>query len=196
MKIIAQSVFLYVPLIMAGIANMYFVRTPVLQFLNRPIDYRLILRDGRRLFGDNKTWKGFAGMILLTSLFTLILWLFFRCFPALNSFVLFPLQEYRNPAQVSFYGTLWGFGYVLFELPNSFLKRRFKISPGGGANGFKGAFFLFLDQFDSALGCGIAMLAFYRPSPMNFIIIVAAGAVVHYCVNIFLFIVKIKKRAG
>ena len=50
--------------IFAGVANMAFCKYPTYQRLNIPMDAGRILSDGKRLFGQNKTWKGFIGMIL------------------------------------------------------------------------------------------------------------------------------------
>ena len=52
--------------ILAGVLNMVFVKFRCCQKLNRPMDGGICLSDGKRLFGDNKTWKGFFGMILVT----------------------------------------------------------------------------------------------------------------------------------
>jgi CDP-diglyceride synthetase len=57
------------PVILAGIANMIFVKTKYLNSLKIPMDRGYVLRD-KRLFGDNKTWKGFIGMSVLTCIFT------------------------------------------------------------------------------------------------------------------------------
>ena len=47
------------PVILAGILNMLFVKTSLYLRLRRPMDGGRTLWDGRRLFGDNKTWAGF-----------------------------------------------------------------------------------------------------------------------------------------
>ena len=52
------------PVILAGILNMIFCKSSLLEAVYRPMDAGLMLKDGKRLFGDNKTWKGFFGMIV------------------------------------------------------------------------------------------------------------------------------------
>jgi len=42
---------------------MIFCKSSLLEAAYRPMDAGLILKDGKRLFGANKTWKGFFGMI-------------------------------------------------------------------------------------------------------------------------------------
>ena len=61
------------PIILAGVLNMIFCKSSLLQAAYRPMDGGLVLKDGKRLFGANKTWKGFIGMIVWGSL-AQILW--------------------------------------------------------------------------------------------------------------------------
>jgi hypothetical protein len=66
-----QYLYALIP-IFAGISNMIFVKS---KWLNPGIFLLIIKWYGRwrRLFGDNKTWKGFIGMIVLTAIWTGIL---------------------------------------------------------------------------------------------------------------------------
>ena len=52
---------------------MIFCKSSLLEVAYRPMDAGLILKDGKRLFGANKTWKGFLGMIVWGAL-AQILW--------------------------------------------------------------------------------------------------------------------------
>ena len=61
-----------IPVILAGIMNMLFVKTRLYSQINRPMDGGKTLRDGKRLFGDNKTWAGFFGMVLSSALAQLL----------------------------------------------------------------------------------------------------------------------------
>ena len=67
MSPLPQLLFLIAILVCAGSTNMAFVKAPLLRGLSRPMDGGILLRDGKRLFGDNKTWKGFFGMIAITA---------------------------------------------------------------------------------------------------------------------------------
>ena len=175
---------------------MYFIKSPFMNVLKKPIDFKMILKDNERMFGENKTWKGFFGMIVFTSVFVLIHWFLANNIDFIRNTSLITYQDYHNPVLVILFGVLLGLGYVLFELPNSFMKRRLKISSGNTVMGLKGFFFIFIDQFDSVLGSGIFMLFFYRPTLPVFIIIIAGGTMAHYLVNVFLFLIKIKHRPG
>jgi len=68
MSSLPQLAFLIAIIVCAGATNMVFVKTLFFKRLDRPMDGGLLLRDGKRLFGDNKTWKGFIGMIVITLL--------------------------------------------------------------------------------------------------------------------------------
>ena len=63
--------------ILAGILNMAWCKADILKALQKPIDAGKNFTDGRRIFGDNKTWKGLLGYILLNSLSMVIFgWIF------------------------------------------------------------------------------------------------------------------------
>ena len=113
-----QYLYALIPIIFAGISNMIFVKSKWLSSWYIPIDNKKILADGRRLFGDNKTWKGFIGMIILTAAWTGVL----RIYPDKN---MLPKQNWW----FYYFGAMLGLAYVLFELPNSFIKRRLNIPP-------------------------------------------------------------------
>ena len=59
------------PVILGGVFNMLFVKIKKLSFLRIPIDCKLSL-GGKRIFGDSKTLLGFVGMMLGTSIFSII----------------------------------------------------------------------------------------------------------------------------
>ncbi|EWY41750.1 CDP-diglyceride synthetase [Skermanella stibiiresistens SB22] len=88
------------------------------------------------------------------------------------------------------YGLLYGLGYSLFELPNSFLKRQRDIRPGQA-----GALpHVLLDQADSVFGC---LLMLYPFSRMSFTFVLA-GVVfftaLHLAANYLLFLCKLRSE--
>jgi len=173
MRFIGHIYFLLLPAIIGGVLNMAFVKLPVLKAWQAPIDGGKTLRDGKRIFGDNKTWKGFFGMIVLTAFSAWLCW--------------------HGTFQNSFLcGALLGLAYVLFELPNSFVKRRLSIQ--AGKNG--GAIQTLVDQADSALGYAIFMLWILPLSLAEGLSIFAIGTLTHYIVNILLFLVKLRGQKG
>lgn len=180
-----------VPVILAGILNMLFVKTPVYGRLKRPIDGGRVLWDGRRLFGDNKTWAGFFGMILAGALAQL-LW----------GWVCLGMPEmcyiYSNHENTSLFNLLaggaMGLAYMLFELPNSFVKRRLDIPCGKTVQGVKGAVFFVVDQVDSLFGVGIVFAMLYPMPLWQYFLYILLGAVTHIAVNWLLYKMKIRRN--
>jgi CDP-diglyceride synthetase len=191
-----KIIYFIIPIVLAGICNMVFVKLNVFNNLKIPIDAGKIFSDGERLFGKNKTWKGFSGMIFFTSFWVGIFGLLATNFTWFGEISLIPFSQSSIPHSEWFYGAVLGAGYVLLELPNSFIKRRLKIEPGKNIKGLMGLFFLFFDQADSVIGCIVAMLTFYIPSLYDAIAIFTIGVMVHYLTNIFLYLVKLKKQIG
>ena len=120
---------LYVTLlssVIAGIINSIFCKLKVFRFLKKPIDNNKKLKDGNRILGDNKTWKGFIGYIVFNIIFSCLFGFIWKLanIEDLNYF-------YINHANTITYNILIGFllglFYALFELPNSFIKRRLGI---------------------------------------------------------------------
>ncbi len=191
-----QLTFLLLPVIFAGCCNMIYVKLPVVRGRNAPIDGYRTASDGKRIFGDHKTWQGFIGMILFTGLWMVIFTWVCTHIDWARSMAIVDYSRWHFPAEAFLYGILWGFGYVLFELPNSYIKRRIDIAPGKNAFGWKGLCFLFVDQADSVLGCMVFMLVFYRPSAQEALMIFVLGVGIHYAINILLYLVGLKNQAG
>ncbi|MBN2800251.1 MAG: CDP-archaeol synthase [Deltaproteobacteria bacterium] len=195
MSSLGQLSFLLAPLILGGVSNMVLVKLPVLTSLKQPMDGGRVLRDGQRLFGDNKTWKGFLGMIVLTAGWFTLTWALVTALPALQPLALMPFEEY-GPGVAVIFGAWWGLAYVLAELPNSWMKRRLHIAPGKQPPGARRALFAFVDQADSAVGCLVAMLVFFRPSAVDWLAALALAIAFHYGLNLLLFAVGLKRDAG
>ena len=54
---LAEMYITLLPVILAGIMNMVWCKTSLLKALKKPMDMGKCLSDGKRIFGDNKTWK-------------------------------------------------------------------------------------------------------------------------------------------
>ena len=87
-----------------------------------------------------------------------------------------------------------GLGYSLFELPNSFLKRRLDITPGKTIKGFWKVFFIFLDQADSIFGVALVVWIFHDIGILLYLGFVAAGAVTHIVLNMLLYFAHLRKN--
>jgi hypothetical protein len=169
---------------------MIFVKTPVLGGLAKPLDAGLVLGDGKRLFGDNKTLKGLIGMVALTAFCAVML----HINPGGGKVFHYPSSP-EDIVQQTLYGAMLGLAYILAELPNSFIKRRLDIAPGRNAKGIKGIMFTIIDQVDSVIGGAIVISLFMPMSFAAFIMMVAIASGIHYAINILLYFARLKSQA-
>lgn len=180
-----------VPVILAGILNMLFVKTPMYARLKCPIDGGKSLRDGRRLFGENKTWAGFWGMILAGALAQL---LWGRVCLGMPEMCYIYSNHENTPLFNLLAGAAMGLAYMLFELPNSFVKRRLDIPCGKTVAGIKGAVFFVVDQVDSLFGVGLVFAALYPMSLWQYFLYILLGAATHIAVNWLLYKTRIRRN--
>ncbi|MDQ0222389.1 CDP-archaeol synthase [Streptococcus moroccensis] len=182
------------PVILAGMANMAFCRSEIAKTWYRPIDRGKILSDGKRLFGDHKTWKGFVGMIGFGYFFQVFWGGLGHVIPALSRLNMVYETQPNTFWFNSLFGAGLGFAYVLCELPNSWLKRRFDIIPGQLAHPKnQRLFFFLLDQIDSLIGCVAVLALVYPMSIWLYLGFIALGALTHVGVNQLLFLLKLRK---
>lgn len=191
--IILEILLAILVIVIAGTCNMFFVKLPILNWLKRPMDMGATLADGKRIFGDNKTWKGFVGMILWTAIWFAIFTIIAKASDSFYNLAWFSYRLYSTPESL-LYGGIWGLGYVLFELPNSFIKRRLDVKPGKRASGFYKSIFIFVDQADSAIGCGLALYVFFTPPLWQMLVFIVLGIAVHFLMNVILYSVGLKRE--
>ena len=188
-----QAYATLVPVIVAAVLNMVWVTLPWAQRLRRPIDAGATLRDGRRVFGDNKTWKGLLGMVVLGAVAGLVWGQVIRG-TGVEPYNLFYARHDNTPAFSAFTGALQGLVYAVFELPNSFLKRRVGISPGTRHGGPWTVLFVVLDQIDSVLGCALLVVAF-APVGWAFVLVtMLVGGATHLVLNLLLYAARLRKH--
>ena len=96
-----------VPLICSNILHMILVKKNKLQAIAIPISIKL--------FGPNKTWRGFIMVIFINS-----------CFQSLLNNIM-SMQDGMTAIGT---GAALGLIYMLFELPNSWVKRQLGIQAG------------------------------------------------------------------
>lgn len=172
---------------------MLFTKTQLYKRLKLPIDFGRNMSDGKRIFGDNKTWIGFISMILFCSLFQVAGGML--C----NNFRLNEMNDlYRcNDNNIVFsmcFGCLIGFIYMLCELPNSFIKRRLNIAPGTTKTGLVGAIFFIIDQIDSLVGVMFVLYLFSDFGLLKYVSYVCIGAATHIVINSLLYLMKVRKN--
>lgn len=161
---------MFLPVFGAPLAHVLVLRHDLMRPLKRPLDGGASVR-GRRVFGDNKTWRGALVMTGGVMAAAQALW---RC----RAYVDRLPAEVRaaGPARVGF---LVGLGTVAGELPNSFVKRQLDISPGEQRDSAAGKLLSLYDQADLVPGVWAAMLPVYRMPARGVALAVAVVTLAH-----------------
>ncbi len=181
------------PIIIGGIGNMVFTKTNLYKENATPIDGHRVLKDGRPIFGKNKTWVGFWGMIIITGAMQ-VFWGIVLKVTGLEEYNQLYIFWENTIIFNLLVGLLFGALYVIFELPNSFIKRRLNISSGKTDRGMKGIVFFVADQFDSIIGIGVAIGILARLSLQGVVTYILLGGFTHIAVNLILYGVKVRKN--
>jgi CDP-archaeol synthase len=144
--------YLFLPLLVGLALHGFCIKYDALAFLCRPIDRGRKIR-GKRIFGDNKTYRGVVVVSLGTVLGFGLQSLLLHRIASVRSVELFDYAFFKSVAL----GGAVGVAAMLSELPNSFIKRRFEIAPGRAAKGWKGVIFYVYDQVDFLLGSWLVL---------------------------------------
>lgn len=204
-ELFPKVLWLALPVVVSASAHMVVVKKGLFSRLAIPIDGGRSLGEAR-VFGDNKTWRGFVFVPLASALAGSIQGALggsfaeqagLQCVDARAIFGVEPLfgapDFLRLAAGYAVVGFVLGLGYVLGELPNSFAKRRLGVHPGERAPGLYGPLFFIVDRTDSVLAAfALGALVFSYS-----ISVVAAGvfclSFVHLAVSAALYKARIKK---
>ena len=187
---IAAALFLTVAFVFAGLAHSAWLRTRLSRRLMMPLDGGLRFR-GRRLFGDNKTVRGFlvlvpAAAAAFAGLSAAISW----SSPDLLS-SLWPLSTSGYAAL----GALAGLGFMAGELPNSFVKRQLDIAPGQAPRRPFAAVVCFVaDRVDSILGMLVAVSLVVPLPAMIWVYVLLIGPGIHLAFSALLYRLGVKAR--
>jgi len=122
-----------------------------LALLKRPIDGGRHWR-GRPIFGASKTWRGPITVALGAAA---VLALQAHVLHRIAWIASIELFDYGS-VHAALLGAFVGGAAELAELPNSFVKRRLGVPPGGTARGLASAIFYLWDQIDLLLGFWLA----------------------------------------
>lgn len=176
---IAMMYVTLMPVILGGIGNMLFTKTTFYKSHRKPID------GGKNIFGNNKTWIGALSMIVQVAFFQVLL-----SYTAITKYN-YIYENNENSFRLNLIiGLLLGIAYILFELPNSFVKRRFNIEPGKTKNWFS----YLIDQIDSIVGVTIVLCFYTDMTILKFLEYIILGAVTHSIINLILYLTKIRKN--
>jgi len=184
-ELILELLLVASPVILAAIFHMVVVRYNWLKFACYPLDHYATFRS-HRVFGDNKTYRGIIVMIAASIAFTYLYQWMLSSSQALTRLNLLNFEEY-HPV---FYGTLYGVGYVVGELPNSFLKRQMGISEG------KSTTFIqrMMDQLDSVIAITLLLLLFSHFTLTHFWFGILFYGFLHLGINYLLYLLRLRKE--
>lgn len=173
----ARVSYLMLPLVGGAAVSGLAMRYDLLRPLARPIDGGTRWR-GRRLFGDNKTWRGLAcamagGAATAAAQKHLIgararrVW----------------LVDYRRINAVTF-GAALGAAAIVGELPNSALKRQLGVAPGTLPRGVAGLLCYAVDQVDFLVVFWPVVGCWARPTRSLVLTSVGVAALAHQLISL------------
>ena len=168
------------PVMFAAATHLAVIRLDLLPALQVPLDGERSW-GSHRILGNHKTVRG-ALVMIGASTAGMVLQGQWR-FPSLE---LFDYGSVHRPLA----GFLLGLGFVLGELPNSFLKRRRNIPPGAPG----GFHFTVLDQVDSVLGCLALLGPVWMAPPRVWLLALVLGSLMHMAFNLLFVRLGLKER--
>ena len=83
---------------------------------------------------------------------------------------------------------------MLFELPNSFIKRRINIIPGKTDKGVKGVVFFVIDQIDSLIGVFLVLKLLSGIIWSKYFLYLLVGGLTHITINLMLWLIGIRRN--
>lgn len=183
------ALFLILSFILAGSAQTVWFKSRLSKPFNVPLDLGLTFR-GRRILGDNKTLRGFVLMIPASTGSFFLLGSIASGMPSVSA-RLWPLP----PSAFALLGLYAGLGFMLGELPNSFLKRQLDIPPGAAPRRISAKVLFFLiDRFDSIIGMLLAVSMTVPTSWRTWLYIALIGPAIHWFFSVILYWCGVKGR--
>lgn len=191
MHSLATAISIGFPIVIAGLIHVGVIKLRLMPGLARiRLDGGLTFR-GRTLFGENKTLRGAVTLIVATMAVVAIqVWATSGSAWATN---LQPLFQQQHPLV---WGALLGTGYVLGELPNSFVKRQLGIAPGETAHNSSRIVFWTVDQLDSIAGMFLLLLPVWTPTFAVIVALAGVTLIVHPAVAGIMYALGLKQRVG
>ena len=184
----ACAALLIVAFILAGFAQTTWFAWKRSQAFAVPLDGGLMFR-GRRLFGDNKTLRGLIVMVPAGAVaLPISAFVFSHILPAPTG--LWPLTMGGYAAL----GAWCALGFMLGELPNSFLKRQLDIAPGAASTGRGLVWQLVADRLDSGIGLLLAASLVVHVPWTTWAIVLSIGPIFHWSFSVLMFHLGLKPR--
>jgi len=185
-KIIIQLLLNASPVILAAIFHMLVVKKNWFSKLRYPLDHFNTFR-GKRIFGNNKTYRGVLIMVVASIVFS---YLYYNCMNTCDSLLQYNLLDINTHSFV-FYGFIFGIGYIVGELPNSFYKRQHNVASGKADT----VLMHIIDQVDSVFTVMFFLVVFSSFSWFHFVIGLFFYGFIHLGINYLLFLFGLRKEA-
>lgn len=186
---LACAGFLVVAFVLAGAAQTLWLRSRISDRFAMPLDFGRTFR-GKRILGANKTLRGFVVMVPATVLSFYLVGLVVTRSEALNA-RLWSL----SPLAYALLGLAAGLGFMLGELPNSFVKRQLGIAPGEAPGRWPAKITAFIvDRLDSIVGM-MAAVSLAVPMPwQTWLYVILFGPAIHWSFSLVLYAMGVKER--
>lgn len=180
---LAAALFILTAFTLAGAAQTAWFAAPQSRALAVPLDGGLRIRN-RRIFGPNKTLRGFVVMVPAAA----------AAFAFLAAVAPVRIWPVSIPAHALF-GAWAGLGFMLGELPNSFLKRQLDIPPGDAPASQRAAVLHFvLDRIDSGIGMLVALSLVADVPALSWACVLLFGPFIHWSFSAVMFRLGLKGR--
>ena len=165
---IVSAGWVFLPVLGAPLAHAPVLRADLAPGLKRPIS--------KRLFGENKTWRG----ALVMSAGTVLAALALDRLPGYRRRLPEPMAA-ANPVVV---GGLLGIATWVGELPNSFIKRRLGIPPGQRHRSPAGIVISIIDQADWVPIAALILRPIWRMTARETVEVFVLVVAVHLPINL------------
>jgi CDP-2,3-bis-(O-geranylgeranyl)-sn-glycerol synthase len=182
--LLLQSAYFLIPAYFANMAPPIAKKFKFLEFLKIPIERGRQFRDGRSMFGKNKTYRGYVVGVLGGIIGAYLQMLLYR-YPFFQSISVSGI-DYTSHYIIILLGILLGFGAITGDLVESFFKRRLNKESGES--------FVPWDQIDHVIGAYIFVLpiAFYFVTWKLFLCSLIITFFLHVIINHIAFYLNIR----
>ena len=182
------SLFILFCFTVSGIAQVVWLKSESYKKYAYPVDFGKSLA-AKRVFGENKTYAAFLVMtpvsVLTFSMFGYLI----------NNQIEVNFRYELDLINWCLLGLMGGLGFHLGELPNSFLKRRMNIKPGGVSKNpiLKNTFFI-IDHIDSLMGSIVCMSLIIEFKTFDIVLLFILAPIIHWLFNVSLYLSGFKTQ--
>jgi CDP-2,3-bis-(O-geranylgeranyl)-sn-glycerol synthase len=186
MQNVLLALWFFLPAGVANVSPILSNKFPVLHRWKTPLDFGKSFR-GKRIFGDNKTWRGLLVGVLMA---TLTIWIQQRIWwhSSLTSDFFDAAGKLMHFGHSNFWllGTFMGLGALLGDAGESFLKRQ--LNKPSGESWFP------FDQVDYIVGGLLFSLPFVRLTWNGYALVIVLWTGIHLIASYLGYLLKLKDK--